>query len=222
MRVCVAISCARRAGAVDGELARAAAVRAGPFSGGRNHAPATGSAGADREDCAPDSSPAISYAALSWGARPGPAAESRSAVIPRRPAAVDGGPPAAGPSEGTGPVAEPSPGSWGAPGESSLWAALLRWVFALDVFQCPRCGGRRRIVGVHTGGERLRVMLERCQRFLDGRRLGSSRQPVARALPLSPGSHALTITAPGFRPYAAQFDPDPSFPVRVRVALAPE
>jgi hypothetical protein len=34
-------------------------------------------------------------------------------------------------------------------------------VFALDVFQCARCGGRRRIVGVHTGGERLRVVLER-------------------------------------------------------------
>jgi hypothetical protein len=49
----------------------------------------------------------------------------------------------------------------GSPRESSSWAALLRRVFALDVFQCPRCGGRRRIVGVHTGGESLRVVLAR-------------------------------------------------------------
>ena len=60
------------------------------------------------------------------------------------------------------------------------------------------------------------------QVFLDGRRLGSSRQLVARALPLSAGPHSLTVTAPGFRPYVAQFDADPSFPVRVRVALTPE
>ena len=50
----------------------------------------------------------------------------------------------------------------GPPRESgSMWAALLRRVFALDVFECPRCGGRRRLVGVHTGGERLRALLER-------------------------------------------------------------
>jgi len=91
----------------------------------------------------------------------GPRAAWRSAVIPRRHDAVDEGPPAAGRSEGTGPRAEPSPGSLGSQSESSIWAALLRRVFAQDVFQCARCGGRRRIVGVHTGGERLRVLLER-------------------------------------------------------------
>ena len=32
-------------------------------------------------------------------------------------------------------------------------------VFALDVFLFPRCGGHRRIVGVHTGGESLRGVL---------------------------------------------------------------
>ena len=91
----------------------------------------------------------------------GPAAGWRSAVVPRRPAAVDEGPPAAGSSGGTGPLAEPSPGSWGSQSESSSWAALLRRVFVLDVFQCPRGGGRRRIVGVHTGGESLRGVLAR-------------------------------------------------------------
>jgi Putative transposase len=90
----------------------------------------------------------------------GPRAAGRSAVIPRRHDAVDEGP-AAGRSEGTGPRAEPSPGSLGLPSESSRWAALPRRLFALDVFQCPRGGGRRRIVGVHTGGERRRVLLER-------------------------------------------------------------
>ena len=37
----------------------------------------------------------------------------------------------------------------------------LKRVFALDVLLCPRGGGRRRIVGVYTGGERLRALLER-------------------------------------------------------------
>ena len=60
------------------------------------------------------------------------------------------------------------------------------------------------------------------QVFLDGRLLGSSGQIVARALPLPLGRHTLTITARGFRPYVARFDADPTFPVRVRVALALE
>jgi Putative transposase len=90
----------------------------------------------------------------------GPRAAGRSAVIPRRHDAVDEGP-AAGRSEGTGPRAEPSPGSLGSQSGRSMWAALLKRVFALDVFRCPRCGGRRRIVGLHTGGESLRVLLER-------------------------------------------------------------
>jgi len=34
---------------------------------------------------------------------------------------------------------------------ASMWAALLRRVFALDVFECPRCGGRRRLVGCTQG-----------------------------------------------------------------------
>jgi hypothetical protein len=75
-----------------------------------------------------------------------PHAAWRSAVIPGRPEAEAEGPPAA----------------VGSPRESaSRWAALLRRVFALDVFACPRCGGRRRLVGVHTGGEPLRALLER-------------------------------------------------------------
>ncbi len=86
----------------------------------------------------------------------GPAAAWRSAVIPGRPEAVAEGPTAAGPR------AAPSPGALGSQRErASMWAALLRRVFALDVFQCPRCGGRRRLVGVHTGGERLQALLER-------------------------------------------------------------
>jgi hypothetical protein len=75
-----------------------------------------------------------------------PAAAWRSAVIPGRPEAEKEGPPAA----------------VGAPRErGSLWAALLRRVFAIDVFACPRCGGRRRLVGVFSGGGPLRAVLER-------------------------------------------------------------
>lgn len=83
-----------------------------------------------------------------------PAAAWRSVVIPGRPEAEEEGPPAAGPGEGPGPLAVPRE-------RASLWAALLRRVFAIDVFQGPRCGGRRRLVGVYSGGERLRALLER-------------------------------------------------------------
>jgi hypothetical protein len=67
-------------------------------------------------------------------------------VIPGRSEAEEEGPPAA----------------LGSPRESaSLWAALLRRVFAaLDVFACPRCGGRRRLVGVHTEGLALPEALD--------------------------------------------------------------
>jgi len=58
--------------------------------------------------------------------------------------------------------------------------------------------------------------------FLDGRFLGSAGQLVARALPLPPGQHAVAIAARGFRPYVVRFVADPSFPVRIRLALAPE
>jgi hypothetical protein len=110
----------------------------------------------------------------------GPRAAGRSAVIPRRPEAVEEGPPAAGRSAGTGPRAEPSPGSLGAQSESSRWAALLRRVFALDPFQCPRCGGRRRLVGVHTRGERLRVLLERLGLVIASPSAEPSRPPPRR------------------------------------------
>ena len=54
-------------------------------------------------------------------------------------------------------------GKIGSPGRTrtcesaSMWAALLRRVFALDVCAWPRCGGRRRVVGVHPGGESLQA-----------------------------------------------------------------
>lgn len=34
-------------------------------------------------------------------------------------------------------------------------------ILALDVLECSRCGGRRRSVAVHPGGEGLRALLER-------------------------------------------------------------
>jgi hypothetical protein len=75
-----------------------------------------------------------------------PHAAWRSAVIPGRPEAEEEGPPAA----------------LGSPRESaSRWAALLRRVFALDVFACPRCGGRLAARGRAHGGEPLRALLER-------------------------------------------------------------
>ena len=47
------------------------------------------------------------------------------------------------------------------PSAGLSWAALLKRVFAIEVLVCPSGGGRRRIVGVYTGGQRLRELLER-------------------------------------------------------------
>jgi hypothetical protein len=58
--------------------------------------------------------------------------------------------------------------------------------------------------------------------YLDGRRLGAAGQLVARALPVSYGPHAVQIVAPGFRPWAASFVADGSFPVRLRAVLVRE
>jgi hypothetical protein len=60
------------------------------------------------------------------------------------------------------------------------------------------------------------------QVFLDGRLLGTAQQLVARALLLTPGSHAVEVVAPGYDPYVAQFTVAPgAFPIRFRVALSP-
>jgi hypothetical protein len=58
--------------------------------------------------------------------------------------------------------------------------------------------------------------------YLDGRRLGSAGELVARALPVSYGPHAVHVVAPGFRPWLTRFVVDGSFPVRVRATLSPE
>ena len=50
----------------------------------------------------------------------------------------------------------------------------MRRVFEVDVLVCPRCGGRRRIVAVYPGGQRLRELLDR---------LGLSDSPAATGVP---------------------------------------
>jgi hypothetical protein len=87
-----------------------------------------------------------------------PHAAGRAQIVPRvRLAVAQGdGAVAVGRPSGAGdsppPAAEPAGPSW---------ATLLKRVFALDVLLCPRCGGRRRIVGIYPGGPRLRELLER-------------------------------------------------------------
>lgn len=88
-----------------------------------------------------------------------PHAAWRSEVIPRCLDAVDQEAPAAMSRDVASAVAGASPAPSRSPGLS--WSAFLKRVFALDVLLCPRCGGRRRLVGVSTGGERLRALLDR-------------------------------------------------------------
>jgi hypothetical protein len=87
-----------------------------------------------------------------------PRARLRAEVVPHstRDADLRGGPARSpSPPEPQGP---PSPGA----GRLS-WAALMRRVFAVDVLLCPRCGGRRRLVAVYPGGQRLRELLDRLE-----------------------------------------------------------
>jgi hypothetical protein len=87
-----------------------------------------------------------------------PHTKTRAQIIPGGRAAVDpdGGPGTAGRLPGAAEGAPPPAGSAGL-----SWATLLKRIFALDVLQCRRCGGRRRIVGVYAGGPQLRELLAR-------------------------------------------------------------
>jgi hypothetical protein len=40
------------------------------------------------------------------------------------------------------------------------WAELIRRVFAVDVLECPRCGGRMRILTAIQSPEAIRAILE--------------------------------------------------------------
>jgi hypothetical protein len=61
------------------------------------------------------------------------------------------------------------------------WAALLKRVFAWDVLHCPRGGGRRRIVAVHTRAEALDPLLARLGRAEPTAATGASLAPPAAA-----------------------------------------
>jgi Putative transposase len=88
-----------------------------------------------------------------------PAAAWRSLIVPR-PVADGGGQASAGMmGEPAGELSSSAAGP--ARPARPDWAALLKRVFALDVLHCPRCGGRRRIVAVHTRPETLRPLLAR-------------------------------------------------------------
>lgn len=91
-----------------------------------------------------------------------PHAAWRSQVVPRDVDGVDHGAAAAGSAAGAAALPGVPPGA-PAPSDATgfSWAALLRRVFAFDVLQCPRWGGRRRIVGVHTRRDRRQPLLAR-------------------------------------------------------------
>ena len=87
-----------------------------------------------------------------------PGSKLRSRIVPR-PSAIE---PADGESHSPGCGGE-RPGGCGAdpPSQGRLsWAELMRRVFDVDVFECPRCTGRMRIVATITQPEVIRSILE--------------------------------------------------------------
>ena len=91
-----------------------------------------------------------------------PHAMARAQSLPRGRATVEqaGGPGPPPPAPGR--AAEEAPPPAGSAGLS--WATLMKRIFVLAVLQCPRCGGRRRIAGVYSGGPRLRELRARLGR----------------------------------------------------------
>ena len=58
------------------------------------------------------------------------------------------------------------------------------------------------------------------QVYLDGRLLGAASELIARPLRITHGRHAISVTAPGFSAYTAQFLTDPhGYSTRVGVTL---
>ncbi|WP_244237769.1 hypothetical protein, partial [Corallococcus llansteffanensis] len=60
-------------------------------------------------------------------------------------------------------------------------AGLLRRSFALDVFGCGRCGGRRRVLASLTAPDGVRALLEHLGLPTAGARLAPSRGPLRAA-----------------------------------------
>jgi len=108
-----------------------------------------------------------------------PAAAWRSLIVPRPSAAV-GAEASAGVADEPARQLSPSAAAPAPPARPD-WAALLKRVFAVDGLHCPRWGGRRRIVAVHTRPETLRPLLERLGRDVLATSPHPSRSPPTRA-----------------------------------------
>ncbi len=84
-----------------------------------------------------------------------PAAKARSAIVPQGPAPeprAHAGCAVPRPMQPPGP---PRPRS-----RNYNWAELMRRVFEVDVFECPRCAGRMRILAAIHSTEAIRAILE--------------------------------------------------------------
>ncbi|WNG44525.1 ATP-dependent helicase HrpA [Archangium minus] len=57
------------------------------------------------------------------------------------------------------------------------WAGLLRRTFALDVFACSRCGGRRQVLAYLTAPAGVRAILEHLQLPTRPAQLASAQGP---------------------------------------------
>ena len=105
-----------------------------------------------------------------------PHAAWRSLVVPR-PVEAGGAEASAGVADAPARGLSPSAAGPARPD----WAALLKRVFAVDVLHCPRCGGHRRIVAVHTRPETLRPLLARPGLAVPAAAPRASRSPPALA-----------------------------------------
>lgn len=82
------------------------------------------------------------------------------------------------------------------------WAALLQRVVAFDILHCPRCGGRRRIIAVHTRAENHRP----ASQAPGGSHRAGGPSIIARSAARPRGDLSgtlrcsLALTSPGLRP----------------------
>ena len=102
-----------------------------------------------------------------------PAAKWRSEIVPRMADADAGGPADPGPNDPN------RPGSWS---RNYSWAQLMARVWAVDVLECPQCGGPLRILAAIQSPEAI-------QKILDCLGLPSRAPPIAG--PAAPGGPQL-------------------------------
>ena len=108
-----------------------------------------------------------------------PHANGRAAIVPRSP---DPAPRPMAHPQAPAPAQPPEPLEAGVRERRLSWAALLQRIFAIDVFVCTGCGGRRKIIAAITQPDVAAAILSSLDLAPSPRLLPAARPPPRRQL----------------------------------------